>query len=85
MIATNSISTLPRDDAGAPFWNSVALVEGRYRASRARVVTSDFSATPNSLTARKVGNLFSPFCNVRAISRKLCVHLSLATVEGHRP
>lgn len=35
MIATNSISTLPRDDAGAPFSNSVALVEGRYRASRA--------------------------------------------------
>src|SRR5580692_8096344 len=39
MIATNNISAHPRDDAGVTFCNSVALVEGRYRASRVRVVT----------------------------------------------
>jgi len=39
----------PKGDAVATF--SVALFEGRYRASRVRVVRSDFSATPNPLTA----------------------------------
>jgi hypothetical protein len=60
MIATNNISTHPRDDAVVTFCSSIALVEGRYRASRVRVVTSDFSATPNPLTAQTVNNLLSP-------------------------
>ena len=85
MIATNNISAHPRDDAGVTFCNSVALVEGRYRASRVRVVTSDFSATPNPLTAHTVNNLLSPFSNIRAIPQKLCMRLSLAIVEDHRP
>jgi hypothetical protein len=85
MIATNSISTHPRDDAGATFCNSVALVEGRYQPSRARVVMSDFSATANPLTAHRVNNLLSPFSNIRAIPRKLCMRSSLAIVEDHRP
>ena len=85
MIATNDISPHPRDDAAATFCNSVALVEGRYRASRVRVVASDFSATPNPLTAQTLNNLLSPFSNIRAISPKLCTRLSLAIVEDHRP
>ena len=85
MIATNNISVHPRDDAGVTFCNSVALVEGRYRASRVRVVTSDFSATPNPLTAHTVNNLLSPFSNIRAIPQKLCMRLSLAIVEDHKP
>ncbi len=47
MIATNNTSTHPRDDARAPFCKSVTLAEGRDRASRAGVVTSDF---PQRLT-----------------------------------
>ena len=85
MIATNNISVHPRDDAGVTLCNSVALVEGRYRASRVWVVTSDFSATPNPLTAHKVNNLLSPFSNNRAIPRRLCKRFSLATIEDHRP
>jgi hypothetical protein len=64
---------------------SVALFEGRYRASRVRVVRSDFSATPNPLTAHTVNNLLSPFSNIRAIPQKLCMRLRLAIVEDHRP
>ena len=85
MIATNNISTHPRDEAVATFCNSIALVEGRYRASRVRVVTSDFSATPNPLTAQAVNNLLSPLSNIRAIPQKLCMRLSLTIVEDHRP
>ena len=85
MTATNNTATHPRDDAGAPFCKSVALAEGRDRASRAGVVTSDFSATPNPLTVHKVNNLLSPFSNNRAIPPRLCMRLSLATVEDHRP
>jgi hypothetical protein len=85
MTATNDISPHPRDDAAATFCNSVALVEGRYWASRARVVTSDFSATPNPLTAHTPANLLSPISNIRAISRKLCMRLRLAIVDDHRP
>jgi hypothetical protein len=77
MIATNNISTQPGEDAGATFWTSVAVVEGRYSAPRAKVVTSDLSATPNPLIAHKTKNLLSPFSNIRAISRKLCMGLSL--------
>ena len=85
MTATNNISAHPRDDAGATFSTSVAPVEGRYRASRAKVVTSNFSATPNPLTAHTAANLLSPISNNHAISRKLCTRLSLAIVEEHRP
>jgi len=85
MIATNNFSTHPRDGAVAFFCNSVALVESRYRASRVTVVTSDFSATPNSLTAHTVNNLLSPFSNIRAIPYKLYTRLSLAIVDDHRP
>jgi len=85
MTATNNISTHPRDDAGAAFCNSVELVEGRYQAPRARVVTSDFSATANPLKAHRVNNLLSPISNMRAIPRKLCMRSSLAIVEYHRP
>jgi len=85
MTATNNISTHPRGDDGATFCSSVAPVEGRYRASRARVVMSDFSATPNPLTAHTANNLLSPVSNIRAISRKLCKHLRLAIVDDHRP
>jgi hypothetical protein len=85
MTATNDISPHPRDDAAATFCNSVALVEGRYRASRVRVVASDFSATPNPLIAHTLNKLLSPFSNIRAISPKLCTRLSLAIVEHHRP
>ena len=85
MIATNNISAHPRDDAVATFRNPIALVEGRYRASRVRVVTSDFSATPNPLTAHTVNNLLSPISNIRAIPQKLCMRLSLAIVEDHKP
>ena len=81
MIATNNISTQPREDAGATFWTPVALVEGRYPAPRAKVVTSDFSATPNPLIAHKTKNLLSPFSNPK--SRKLWVGLSLVIVD-HR-
>lgn len=63
---------------------SVAVVEGLYRASRARVVRSDFCAKPNPLTIHKVNNLLSLFCNIRAIRHKLCMHSSLAIVEDHR-
>ena len=83
MKATNNISAHPRDDAGVTFCNSVAL-EGRYRASRVRVVTSDFSATPNPLTAHTVNNLLSPVSNIRAIPQKLCMRFSLAIVEDHK-
>ena len=85
MIATNNISTHPRDDAVATFCNSVALDEACYQASRVRVVTSDFSATPNPLTAHTVNYLLSPFSNIRAIPYKLYSRLSLAIVEDHRP
>jgi len=85
MIATNNISVHPRDDAGVTFGNSVALVEGRYQASRVRVVTSDFSATPNPLTAHTVNNLLSPFSNIRAITAKLCTRSRLAFLEDHSP
>lgn len=81
----NNISTQPRDDAVATFYNSVALVKGPHPSSRARVVTSDFSATPNPLTAHKTNKLLSPFSNMRAISRKLCMSLSLVIVDNHRP
>ena len=54
-----------------------------YPAPRAKVVTSDFSATPNPLIAHKTKNLLSPFSIIRAISRKLCVGLSLVIVD-HR-
>ena len=85
MIATNNISAHPRDDAGVTFCNSVALVEGRYRASRVRVVMSDNSATPNPLTAHTVNNLLSPFSNIRAITPKLCTRSRLAIVEDDLP
>jgi hypothetical protein len=83
MVTTNNISTHPRDDAVATFCNSVALVEGCYRASRVRVVTSDFSATPNPLTALSVTILLSPVSNICAIPHKLCMRLAI--VEDHRP
>jgi hypothetical protein len=85
MTATNNISTHLTGDAGVTFCNPLAFVEGRYRASRARVVTSDFSATPKPLTALSVNNLLSPIRNIRAIPRKLCKRLSLAIVDDHRP
>jgi len=85
MTVTNNISTHPRGDAEATFCNSVAFIEGRYRASRARIVVSDFSATPNPLTAHTADNLLSPISNIRAISRKLCKRLSLAIVDYQRP
>jgi hypothetical protein len=84
MIATNNISTHPREDDLGVVLHSVALVEGRCRASRVRVVTSGFSATPNPLTAHTLNNLLSPFSNIRAIPHKLCTRLSLATVEDRR-
>ena len=68
---------------GRSFWTSVALVEGRYPLPRAKVVTSDFSATPNPLIAHKTKNLLFPFSNIRAISRKLCVGFDLVIVD-HR-
>jgi hypothetical protein len=71
MIATNNISTYPRDDAVATFCNSIALVEGRYRASRVRVVTSDFSATPNPLTAQTATTYFPPLDEALAGDRQL--------------
>jgi len=52
---------------------SVTLFEGRYQASRVRVVRSDFSATPNPLIAHTVNDLLSPFSNNRAIPQKLCM------------
>ena len=82
-MANNISTTQPGDGAGPTFRNSVALVEGRYPLSRAKVVTCDFSATPNTLTLHKANNLLSPFSNIRAISRKLCVRLSV-TVDDHR-
>jgi hypothetical protein len=85
MTATNNISTHLTGDAGVTFCNPLAFVEGRYRASRARVVMSDFSATPKPLTAHTANNLLSPISNIRAISRKLCKRLSLAIVDDHRP
>ena len=85
MIATNNISTHPRDDAVATFCKSVAPVEACYQASRVRVVTSDFSATPNPLIAHTVNNLLSPSSNIRAIPYKLYTRLSLAIVEDHKP
>jgi hypothetical protein len=84
MIATKNISMHPRDDAATAFCNSL-VVESRYRASRGRVVTSDFSATPNPLKALTVDKLLSPFSNIRTISRKLCTRLNLAFVQDHRP
>src|SRR6266699_909622 len=63
MRTTNDISLHPRGNAAAPLYNS--LVEARYRASRARVVTSDFSATPNPLAAHTLNNLLSPISNIR--------------------
>lgn len=84
-MATNNIATHPRDDAGATFRNAVAPVEGRCWASRARVVRSDFSATPNPLTAHTLNNLLSPISNIRAISLKLCTRLRLAIVDDHPP
>jgi hypothetical protein len=85
MTATNNISTHPTGDAGATFCNPLAFVEGHYRASRARVVMSGFSATPNPLTTHTANNLLSPISNIRAISRKLCMRLRLAIVDDHRP
>jgi hypothetical protein len=85
VIATDNISAHSMHDARATFCNSVALVEGRYRASRVRVVRSDFSATPNPLAAHKVNDLLSPFSNIRAIPSKLCLWSSLAIIEGYRP
>ncbi|WP_298362051.1 hypothetical protein [uncultured Bradyrhizobium sp.] len=83
MAATNNISTHPRDDAVATFCNSVALVEGRYRTFRGTVVTRDFSATPNPLTALAVNNLLSPISNIHAIPPKLWMRLAI--VDDHRP
>lgn len=65
MTATNNISTHLTGDAGVTFCNPLAFVEGRYRASRARVVMSDFSATPKPLTAHTANNLLSPISNIR--------------------
>ncbi len=54
MRTTNDIAS-SKGRAAAPLCNS--LVEGRYRASRARVVTDGLSATPNPLTAHTLDNL----------------------------
>ena len=89
MMATNTISTHPRDDSVEIFPNSVALVsplwlEGRCQASNGEVVAGDLFATPNPLTSHPDKNLLSPFSNIRAITSKLCARSSLAIVEDHR-
>ena len=90
MMATNTISTHPRDDSVGTFRNSVALVwplwlEGRCRASNVEVVAGDLFATPNPLISHTQKNLLSPFSNIRAITPKLCTRSRLAIVEDHWP
>ena len=90
MMATNTISTHPRDDSVETFRNSVALVwplwlEGRCQASNAEVVAGDLFATSNPLTSQTERNLLSPFSNIRAITPKLCAHSSLAIVVDYWP
>ena len=90
MMATNTISTHPRDDSVGIFRNSVALVwplwlEGRCQASNVEVVAGDLFATPNPLTSHTDKNLLSPFSNIRAITPKLCTRSRLAIVEDHWP
>ncbi len=58
MMATNTISTHPRDDSVEIFPNSVALVsplwlEGRCQASNGEVVAGDLFATPNPIRVRR--------------------------------
>src|SRR5260370_10074572 len=90
MMATNTISTHPRDDSVGTFRNSVALVwplwlEGRCQASNVEVVAGDLFATPNPLISHTQKNLLSPFSNIRAITPKLGTRSSLAMVEEHGP
>ena len=89
-MATNTISTHPKDDSGATFRTSVALVwplwlEARCQASNVEVVPGDLFATPNPLTSHTDKILLSPFGNIRAITPKLRTRSRLAIVEDHSP
>ena len=90
MMATK-ISTYATDDSVGTLseiqshWFGLRWLEGRCETSNAEVVAGDLFATPNPLTARTEKNLLSPFSNIRAIPHKLCMRLSLAIVEDHRP
>src|SRR5260370_38595633 len=90
MMATNTISTHPRDDSVGTFRNSVALVwplwlEGRCRASNVEVVAGDLFATHNPLISHTQKNLLSPFSNIRAITPQLCTPSRLASLANHWP
>jgi hypothetical protein len=73
----------------ATFRNSVGPAwllwpEGRSQASNVRVVVGDLRATPNLLKSQTEKNLLSPYCNIRAITSKLCGRSSLPIIEDHR-
>ena len=90
MMATNTISTHPKDDSVWTFRNSVTLVwplwlDGRCHTSNVEVVPGDLFATPNPLTSHTEENLLSPFSNIRAITPKLCTRSRPAIVEDHWP
>ena len=84
----STISKHPRTGM-ATFRNSVAPAwllwpEGRSQASNVRVVVGDLRATPNLLKSQTEKNLLSPYCNIRAITSKLCGRSSLPIIEDHR-
>jgi hypothetical protein len=86
-MATNTISEHPRTGM-ATFRNSVAralasVLEGRCQASNVKVVPGDLRATPNLLKSHMETNLLSPYCNICAVTSKLCACPSLAIVAEH--
>jgi hypothetical protein len=83
----STISKHPRTGM-ATFRNSVRPAwllwpEGRSQASNVRVVVGDLRATPNVLKSQTEKNLLFPYCNIRAITSKLCGCPRLAIVPDH--
>jgi hypothetical protein len=86
-MASNTISKHPRTGF-ATFRNSVALAwplspEGRREPSNVLVVVGDLRPTLNLLKSQTEKNLLSPYCNIRAVTSKLCTCPRLAIVADH--
>jgi hypothetical protein len=87
-LVTKTISNQRPRGGMATFRKPVALtcrlrLEGCCRAVNAEVVAGDLLTACNLLKSHREKNLLSPYCNIRAVTSKLCACPRLAIVADH--
>jgi hypothetical protein len=84
-MASNTISKHPRTGF-ATFRNSVAPawpLSPSSEPSNVMVVVGDLRPTLRLLKSQTEKNLLSPYCNIRAVTSKLCACPRIAIVADH--